>query len=162
MMLSEEVARCWVVEHDPSDEEAREASFARIRDTLLAFTARGRFAQVMQQEHHHTCYRRWQETFQIDQLYREVSDEVREMWQYVLTRRTERLAAAEQAVQERVRRLEQRLSQFATLLGVPGLALAFLSIVEQVEWWVAALVVVGSLVAGALLLWATQAGAGRD
>ena len=161
MMLSEEVARCWVVGSTPSAEEQREACFARIRDTMLAFTARGHFVQVMQQEHHPACYRRWQETFQVDRLYREVGDEVGEMSQYVLMRRSEQLAAAERAVDERVRRLEWRLSLIATLLGVPAVALTYLGTISLVPWWVGLLVGAGGLAIGGLLLAGLHRSTGR-
>ncbi len=83
MGLSEDVAQHWVVGEDVENETEREAAFDRIRDRLLAFTARGYFVQVMQREHHHRYYRQWQEVFQLEKLYAEVSGEVREMVDYV-------------------------------------------------------------------------------
>jgi hypothetical protein len=142
MMLSEEVARNWLVGNEPE----REASFARIRDTLLAFTARGRFAQVMQQEHHHAVYLRWQETFQVDRLYAEVSDEVREMANYVLVRRTERIAEGE-------RRLERRVNQIGLLVGMPALVLTYFSTLGARDWWVGIVAGVGALLVGLGVLW---------
>jgi len=58
--------------------DMREA-FDDIRDIFLAFTARGYFTQVVQTEVHHRYYRKWQETFQVAQMYQEVSDEISEM-----------------------------------------------------------------------------------
>lgn len=58
MELSENVAAYWPLDGSVGDEVARERAFGEIRDRFLAFTARGNFTQVMQQEHHHRCYRR--------------------------------------------------------------------------------------------------------
>ena len=90
--------------------------FERIRDRLLEFTARGYFAQVMQREHHHRVYRRWQEVFQLERIYQEVNDEVREMHEYLQTRQ--------------MRELERRLNTLSVLLGIPALVSAFLSIYD--------------------------------
>jgi len=153
MKFSEEVAQNWLTcgnqlsteERQKADEE-REAAFERIRDALLSFTARGHFVQVMQREHHHRCYRKWQENFQVDRLYQEVLDEVREMHSYLLLRRTERLQtiveaqrkqAEEEAraevqrdreAQERARRLEERISWLSVGIGVPAVLFSFLGI----------------------------------
>ena len=127
MALSDEVAGHWPMLPQVSDAEEREQAFREIRDKLLAFTARSYFAQVMQREHHHRVYRRWLETFQIERLYAEVSAEIREMFEYSLLRRTERIAALQQeaaeresARQERVNLLERRLGQPAFIPGPPG------------------------------------------
>ena len=52
-----------------------------IRNELLNFTARGYFTQAMQSDHHHRYYRKWQEVFQISQLYAEVRDEIRDLYE---------------------------------------------------------------------------------
>lgn len=168
MKLSEEVAECWPVGTDEVDEQQREETVERVRDGLLAFTARGYFAQVMQQEHHHACYRHWQQTFQVERLYREVHDAVNEMNQHVLARKTERIArlqaeaaerdreyqakerrkeqeeaARERLIQDRARDLETGLAILATLLGGPALALTFLGAVSPVSYQTA---IIGTLV----------------
>jgi hypothetical protein len=74
--LSKEVAEHWFVGSDHTSPEERERIFTRIRNRLLSFTVRGHFVQVMQREHHHCCYRKWLEVFQIDELYQEVRDEI--------------------------------------------------------------------------------------
>jgi hypothetical protein len=79
MHLSDQVSESWL----RGDEATRMATFTRIRDALLEFTARGYFAQVMQLEQHHRYYCRWRETLQLETLYQEVSDEVREMHDYL-------------------------------------------------------------------------------
>jgi len=75
----------------------------------------------MQHAHHHRIYRRWQEVFQLDQLYREVSDEIREMHNLLLVRRSQLEEAA-------TRRLERLVGFLGTIIGIPALVLAFLDI----------------------------------
>ncbi|MEB3830793.1 hypothetical protein [Phormidium sp. CCY1219] len=106
MSLSEQVAESWV-----RDEATRLQEFDLIRDRLLWFTARGYFAQVMQRKHHHRCYCKWQEVFQLDRLYREVHDEVREMQEYSTLQYLRRLEAAEK--QREQQRLEEKERQAA-------------------------------------------------
>lgn len=101
MSLSEQVAESWV-----KNEATRLQQFEEIRDRLLWFTARGYFAQVMQREHHHRCYCKWQEVFQLDRLYREVHDEVREMQEYSTLQYLRRLEAAEKE-RDRLRQKER-------------------------------------------------------
>jgi hypothetical protein len=103
-------------------------------------------AQAMQRERLHRCYSKWQETFQVDRLYQEVHDEVQEMHDYLLLRRTERLQqlaeeqrlqaaaearaqmAREQIAQEQARRLERLISWLTVCIGVPALFMGFLGI----------------------------------
>jgi len=94
MSLSTQVADSWMT----NDERMRLQKFAEIRDRLLLFTARGYFTQVMQREHHHRCYRKLQEVFQLDILYREVNDEVRELHEYAQIRQNQRLELTIQVV----------------------------------------------------------------
>jgi len=108
--LSQRVSENWL----SGDERGRIRAFESIRDTLLEFMARGYFSQVMQREHHHRVYRRWQETFQLDRLYQEVSDEVREMHEFLQMRQSERL--------------ERRLNFLTFVIGIPALLFSFLSI----------------------------------
>ena len=51
---------------------------------LILVHSKGQFVQVMQRQHHHRCYLKWQETLQVPQLFDEVSREVREMHEYLL------------------------------------------------------------------------------
>jgi hypothetical protein len=159
MALSDEVAGRWPMLPQVSDAEKREQAFREIRDKLLAFTARSYFAQVMQREHHHRVYRRWLETFQIERLYAEVSAEIREMFEYSLLRRTERIAALQQeaadrdrARQEKVDLLERRLGQLAFILGPPGLVVGFLGATGGVHWMVALELTALGMLAGILSL----------
>jgi hypothetical protein len=115
--LSEAVSEHWLGQA----EVEREKAFEHIEDRLLTFTARGYFTQVMQRAHHHRVYRRWQEVFQLEQLYREVSDEIREMHNLLLVRRSQLEEAA-------TRRLERLVGLLGTIIGVPALVLAFLDI----------------------------------
>ncbi|MFA0750937.1 MAG: hypothetical protein SLRJCFUN_001340 [Candidatus Fervidibacter sp.] len=110
MGLSREVSEHWL----RGGEKERTAIFERIRDRLLEFTARGYFTQVMQREHHHRVYRKWQEVFQLERLYQEVSEEVREMHEYLQARQ--------------VHKLERRINALSAFIGIPALVFGFLSI----------------------------------
>ncbi len=143
MSLSDEVAKNW------SQERARASAFEGIRDTLLLFTARGYFAQVMQQEHHHRCYTKWQERFQLDRLYQEVRDEIQDMYNELLLR-----------AQEAERRQRERLELIIAAIGVPALLASFLGInlrgvttsSDGIEWWAAALGMLGAIIVGMFLV----------
>jgi len=110
MSLSQQVSEHWL----RGDEGERAKAFERIRDTLLEFTARGYFSQAMQREHHHRVYQRWQEIFQLERLYQEVSDEVREMHEFLQMRQS--------------KKLEERLNFLTFVIGIPALLFGFLSI----------------------------------
>jgi hypothetical protein len=162
-MLSESVARHWLVGEETHTEKEREAAFEEIRDKLLSFTARGYFSQVAQQEHHHRVYRKWQETLQIQQLYEEVRNEVQEMYQYLLLRRTERLQQEQEEQQKQTQHLERRLNQIAALVGLPLLVLTFLiAIGPTFEWWIAGGALVVSLALGILMLRIIRPRVGSD
>jgi len=110
MRISQEISEHWL----KGDERERVKTFENVRNNLLDFTARGYFMQVMQREHHHRVYRRWQEVLQIEQLYREVNDEVREMHEYLQARQ--------------MRKLEQRINALSAFIGIPALVFGFFSI----------------------------------
>lgn len=155
MMLVEQVAARWLVEGGQSSSEEgqriREDAFARIRDQLLSFTAHGHFAQVMQREHHHRCYRKWQDIFQVAQLHQEVSDEVRYMNSYLQAERERRAQRVEESRRKRTESLERRLNLIAWLIGVPALALAVLDAIGPVSLSVVLYTLLGSLVTGLLV-----------
>lgn len=129
MSFSEDVVNKWLTE---KDEEKRVIAFRDIRDRLLGFTAHGLFTQIMQREHHHRCYRKWQEVFQIKDLYEETRGEVREMHDYLQMKRTERIKELaeerEKNAKERSERLERIVSILGVCFGVPALVIAFLGI----------------------------------
>lgn len=146
MSLSQQVSEHWL----ESDEEARIAAFEKIRETMLEFMARGRFAQVMQQEHHHNCYRRWLRIFQVQELSEEVRSEIAEMHDYLQGIR-------ERESQERLQHLEHRISSLLVLIGIPTLVSAFLVLVPgglQLRYSFA--IVIGAMAAGLVLLWVLQ------
>jgi hypothetical protein len=155
MMLVEQVAAQWSVgdSHAVSEESQRlrEEAFARIRDQLLFFTAHGHFAQVMQREHHHRCYRKWQDIFQVAQLYQEVSDEVRYMHSYLQTEQERRTQRLEESRRKQTESLERRLNLIAWVIGVPALALAVLDAIGPVSLSVVLYTLLGSLVTGLLV-----------
>jgi len=116
--ISDDVAKHWL----KKEGQDREKAFINIRDRMLAFTARGYFTQVMQREHHHRCYRKWQETFQIKELYQEVSDEVRDLHEYLLTRQS-----------KRVENLTLVLNLAAFIIGPPAIVLSYLDAIGPVS-----------------------------
>ena len=165
MMLSEGVAKQWPWSEGRSSAGEREEAFERIRNALLSFTARGHFTQITQTAHHHRYYCQWQEAFQVARLYREVREEVGDMYDYLMMQKSERLqqmreeeqrrekAAVqaqekrERAAQARARDLQNRLTIIAWVLGVPALALSFLQTMGVQHFWTTV-----AAAAGALLL----------
>lgn len=123
--LKEEVAKHWETpsdlesekpsnaQHHNNRDKERLVAFTRIHDTLLSFMARGHFTQVTQDVSAHRVYVRWRETFQIEQLYREVVDAVQEMYQYLVLTSRER----EEADRRNIQQKQQRREQFLTVVG---------------------------------------------
>jgi hypothetical protein len=160
MDLSDRVAGEWL----RGDELKRATAFEQIRDALLKFTARGYFSQVMQTEHHHAVYRRWQGTFQVELLYREVNDEVREMHGSLMLRRTEKLQelaeeqrqrdeAEARVREEQDRRMESWFARITFLLGVPAVILGFLQTEAAVGMEVSLVAAAAALVLGAVAMY---------
>lgn len=101
--LSSKVALNWLADNENKQDNKnsnrqREQIFEEIRNQLLVFTARGYFTQVMQRQHHHRCYRQWHDVFQIKELYQEINDEVRDMYEYSLMQQTRRLETTIQVI----------------------------------------------------------------
>jgi hypothetical protein len=147
MDLSEQVARRWLARSEIAAGEFSDRSllkhryraFQEIRNQFLEFTARGYFAQIMQHEHHHRCYRQWQEVFQVRDLYEEVRDEVREMYQFLQERRAEQISEATNSQknelerqtleqERRARALSLRISILTSMVVVPSIVFGFLGI----------------------------------
>lgn len=118
MLLSQQVSREWVGGGD-GNEARKVAAFRRIRDALLAFTAQGYFAQTMQEEHHHRSYVRWQAVFQLERLYRNVAEEVREMYGDLELRQRDRAEAVSREQQRQAASLDHRINVVTWLLGIP-------------------------------------------
>lgn len=123
----------------------RRRAFERIRTLQLEFTARGYFNQVMQRDNHHRVYVKWREVLQIDKLYEEVREEVREMHEYTLS--------------EQTRHLERRVNLLGALIGVPALVMAFfdmnivgLTASEGLPIWAALLVLGLGMSLGVLVM----------
>ena len=152
MMLEETVAAQWFLEDCQTQRDEslanREQAFTRISNRFLSFTARGHFAQVMQREHHHRCYRKWQDVFQIGELYSQVRDEIQYMHGYLQTQREQRAQRLEEERRRQTERFERRLNQIAWLIGIPALALTFLGTIGPVDLPVALYTVLGSLSIG--------------
>ncbi|MGA2587190.1 MAG: hypothetical protein ABSF88_09220 [Candidatus Aminicenantales bacterium] len=108
--IQEQVAKRWL--NTAKGEKA--CVFERVYEELLEFDARIYFAQVMQREHHHRCYRKCQEIFQIPQLHNELSDEVQRMYERVSFDRAEQM--------------QRKIDLLTFMIGVPALIFSFLSV----------------------------------
>lgn len=91
-------------------------------------------------------YRRWQEVFQVERIYEEVREEVREMHEYLQARQ--------------IRKLERRITALSVSIAFPALIFSFLSIniygftaKEEGLPVVVALVLGGCSVLSGLFLW---------
>ena len=157
MHLTDQVTKHWLADERADNKDVnvqqREQVFRIIRDGLLSFTARGYFSQAMQRWHHHRCYVRWQETFQVERLFQEVSDEVREMHSYLQMQKAERLETLAEEEQERSARMKATIDYLAAFLLLPAFVLSFLSTVGKQSWWSALIGVAVGLAAGGVLLW---------
>ncbi len=76
MRISKTVADSW---SDDDPDLSRRETFDQIVDDLLEFTARLQFVQIFQTEHYHAAYIHFRRAFHIEELYREVGDEVSQM-----------------------------------------------------------------------------------
>lgn len=128
MHLSDQVSESWL----RGDESQRQAAYKRIRANLLEFTARGYFAQVMQLEQHHRYYCRWRETLQLETLYHEVSQEVREIHDYLQLQLDQK--RVEQS--EGLNRVVLWLTGITVMFALPSLFVSFLGAnVRTLERW---------------------------
>ncbi|GIV05078.1 MAG: hypothetical protein KatS3mg016_0653 [Fimbriimonadales bacterium] len=161
--LSNGVSRNWL----GGDEKERRKVFVQMRDSLLEFTARGYFAQVMHQEQHHRYYCRWREVLQLEMLYQEVSNEVREMYDYLEMRLEE----------QRTKQSEQLnwvviwLTRVTVFFALPSIVVSGLgmnvSSIEQWDtrlgglWWVA-VVIVSTLISVLIIILGNRLGSKKD
>lgn len=136
------------------DEKHRVKAFEKIRADFFDFAARGYFVQVMQREHHHRCYRLWQEIFQVEHFYQNVRHKISEMHEHLQTRRTEQIKELGEKQAELIKDQERQINLLSILLallfGVPSLIIGFLGINlrnitipenQAPEWWQAAMIV---------------------
>ena len=152
MSLESEVAVQWQMdlgsENDEGQMRIREEAFGNTQNLLLTFTARGYFVQVMQREHHHRCYRKWQEIFQVDQLLIDVNNEVRYMHNYLQTQHEiERQKAETERLKQR-EAFQRRINLIAWFVGLPILLLSFLNVIGEKRLGIAVVTMVGSLAIG--------------
>jgi hypothetical protein len=104
--------RRWLIEQSnrtSSPDDSRSAQFDELLEAFLMFSARGHFVQLMQGEHHQLYYQKWQEKFQVKQLYEEVQNELNAMHDFL-----------EMVVQERVNYILHVLTALSIILGVVG------------------------------------------
>ena len=122
MRLSQRVGERW-----SEGKQARITNFKRIREAFLDFSASGYFVQVMQREHHDRFYRKWHQTFQMDKLYQEVRDEVREMHEYLRLEQAEHTQEL-QEIQNDLQAAQNDLQAAQTnLISRFGIALALIA-----------------------------------
>ncbi len=122
--ISNEVATAWLPtksggsgDQEPTMLiETRERQLENIHDRLIRFMALSYFTQVAQQEKHHQYYARLQAAFTIEQLYKEVTAEVREMHDYLYTLR-----------QDRADSLAANINKIVFALGLPLFVLSLIS-----------------------------------
>jgi hypothetical protein len=113
--LSNQVSRYWI----HSDESKKVKVFRIIKASLLEFTARLYFTQVIHSNHQHIYYSKWQDVLQITCLYNEVKDEVFSMHNEIT------LKLAEDQYR-RTKRLELMLLGLGSFIGIPALCLNFM------------------------------------
>ena len=123
MRLSQRVAERW-----GEGEEARNANFEHIREAFLDFSARAYFVQVMQREHHDRFYRKWHHVFQLEKLYQEVRDEVREMHEYLRMGQAERAQQFQVDAQKLQQAQNDLITRFAVAITLSGVVFGFLGI----------------------------------
>jgi hypothetical protein len=154
-MLSEQVAEQWLEELDSAQLflQDQELAFAKIHDSLLTFTAFGHFVQVVQRENPHRCYQRWQQTFQLAELYQEVKDEIDYMYDDLVTKRSVQQRLLQEAQQQQSKRLEQRLNNIAWLIGTVALALGFIEAIQSTNVITVVIVGVLSSIVGLIFIW---------
>ena len=153
MMLLDQVANNWLIEGIGVEERKR--SFDRIRNQLFAFTSRGYFAQAMQSENHHRVYAKWQEIFQVERLYQEISDEIHYMSDFLQSER-DRLR------QEYEENLSRTLNAIALFIGVPTITLTIVQAgFSEAGWPVTVYTSAGSVLLGGILYWIIKRRAGR-
>ena len=90
-------------------DDSRSAQFDDLLEDFLMFSARGNFVQLMQGEHHQLYYQKWQDKYQIKQLFEEVKNELEGMHNYL-----------EMVVQERVNFILHVLTALSIILGIVG------------------------------------------
>jgi hypothetical protein len=141
MRIAEEIVQGW--HHGSSTElRQRELTLRSTRDQLLSFTAAGYFSQVVQGHRQHTCYRTWQNCFQIDDLYERTRQSLTDMQEFLAARQNEQMQADFQ-------QLDLRMRQLALVLGPPALCLSFVGIAS----WTNIYLAIGALIVGLALGW---------
>jgi hypothetical protein len=118
--LLDEIAGEWLSPEERTLHEQADV-FNRLRRRLFTFKSRGYFAQVMQREHHHRCYQRWQEALQVDRLYEEVTGSLRDMHDYLILQ-------IDQQEDQRMERMQWIIGIFGAVIGVPALVFTFFGV----------------------------------
>jgi hypothetical protein len=109
LSLQQEIADNWLAKKN----DDRDLTFEHIYEHLLEFEARVYFAQVMQKNHHHRCYLKCQEVFQITKLHEELSEEIQRMYERINLERSEKI--------------QRRIDFLTFMIGLPALILSFIA-----------------------------------
>lgn len=128
--LSYGVAECCPVSEQLDSSRVRK--FKEVRDALLRFTARGYFTQASPNEHQHRFYAALQKAMQIEQLYREVSEEVRDLFGALMLDSS-----------EKQQQLSNKLNRVVLTIGLLSVVAAILGInvegytlhSDGIPWW---------------------------
>ena len=161
MKLSDQMGKYWAADGGKAVTTEQMIAFNQINGTLLAFTARGYFTQVMQQEHHHRYYRKWRDVFQVAELYQAVTDSVHELLGYLQVQQTRKLQQLAEQQQATTAAAGTRLNIVTWLLGLPALAFTFLSTIGPQPWETSTAVGILALsLGGIIMIILTQFGLG--
>jgi hypothetical protein len=166
MMLVDKVAEAWPQEnvtfHKNGERGRRETIFTQIREQLLFFTASGYYAQALQQDKHHHFYLKWQEIFQVERLYQEVSDEIRYMHEALQVKRDQERQAFQDNQRRRSEYLDKKLNLFAWLFLVPSLLLSLFEATGGVGRLPGVLILIAGLLLGGFVFWLLNRSGRKD
>jgi len=148
--LADEVVRVWLTEQIDNEDEF--PLFDHLQSTLKAFASLGNYNQVMQRDNLHQVYQKWQEIFQIDQLYQSVNEEIDHISDFLQSKQDQILKDIEQAQNDQTQRLERQINIIMYLIGIPAILFPFIEMVETKGLLFTSLVLIGGVIVGGLLL----------
>lgn len=154
--LTEEVAKEWLLriskDFNENNQNEIEASFEKIRDRILNFSALGHFSQATQRQNLHNYYLKWQDIFGVNKLFSEVNEEIRYIYEYLQEIREKKNQKLLQEERKRAKKFERRINLIALLFGPPAIGLAFLDAIANEKIEIAFGVLLGSMILGLILL----------
>ena len=145
--LSYGVADCCPVSEQLDSRRVRK--FKEVRYALLRFTARGYFKQASPNEHHHRFYEAFQKAMQVEQLYREVSEEVRDLFDALMLDSNEE----QQQLANKLNRVVLTIGLLSVVAAILGINLEGYTVrSDGIPWWHAACF----LFLGGVIAWVIQ------